>query len=124
MPASTTARPRPDFRKINREAPERPCSSSGASCSICGKGRSAKGNYQPSLGDIITGETHKGGITAYRREVPDTPVKITVAELTETTVMHKKMSAPEVGRHNLQTVKVENPSIRPRGGQKHICKCS
>ena len=50
--------------------------------------------------------------------------KITVAELPETIVMHKKMSAPEVGRHNLQTVKVENPSIRPRGGQKHICKCS
>ena len=48
----------------------------------------------------------------------------TIAELPETTVMHKKVSAPEVGRHNLQTVKVRNPSIRPRGGQKHICKCS
>ena len=77
MPASTIARPKPEFRKINREAPERPCNSSGASCCICGKGRSAKGNCQPSLGSIITGETHKGGVTAYRREVPDTPVKIT-----------------------------------------------
>ena len=53
-----------------------------------------------------------------------TTVEITVAEFPETTVIHKKMSAPEVGRHNLQTVKVRNPSIRPRGGQKHICKCS
>ena len=77
MPASTIAKPKPEFRKINREAPERPCSSSGASCCICWKGRSAKGNCQPSLGSIITGETHKGGVTAYRCEVPDTPVKIT-----------------------------------------------
>ena len=73
---------------------------------------------------IITDETNEGSIVAYGREVPDAPVKITVAELPETTVMHKKVSAPEVRRHNLQTVKVENPSIRPRGGQKHICKCS
>lgn len=79
---------------------------------------------QPRFDSIITGETHERSVTAYRREVPDTPVEITIAELPETTVMHKKMSAPEVGRHNLQTVKVENPSIRPRGGQKHICKCS
>jgi len=79
---------------------------------------------QPRFDSIITGETHERSVKAYRREVPDAPVKITVAELPETTVMHKKMSAPEVGRNNLQTVKVENPSIRPRGGQKHICKCS
>ena len=79
---------------------------------------------QPRFDSIITGETHERSVKAYRREVPDAPVKITVAELPETTVMHKKMSAPEVGRHNLQTVKVRNPSIRPRGGQKHICKCS
>ena len=79
---------------------------------------------QPRFDSIITGETHERSVKAYRREVPDAPVKITVAELPETTVMHKKMSAPEVGRHNLQTVKVGNPSIRPRGGQKHICKCS
>ena len=83
-----------------------------------------KRGYRPNLESIITDETNEGSIAAYRREVPDTPVKITVAELAETTVMHKKMSAPEVGRHNLQTVKVRNPSIRPRGGQKHICKCS
>lgn len=88
------------------------------------EGESAKGNYQPSLAGIITGETHERSVTAYWREVPDTPVEITVAEFPETTVMHKKMSAPEVGRNNLQTVKVENPSIRPRGGQKHIYKCS
>ena len=79
---------------------------------------------QPRFDSIITGETHERSVTAYRREVPDTPVEITIAELPETTVMHKKMSAPEVRRHNLQTVKVRNPGIRPRGGQKHICKCS
>ncbi len=79
---------------------------------------------QPRFDSIITGETHERSVTAYGREVPDTPVKITVAELAETTVMHKKMSAPEIRRDNLQTVKVGNPSIRPRGGQKHICKCS
>ena len=73
---------------------------------------------------IITDETNEESVQPYGCEIPDTPVRITVAELAETTVMHKKMSAPEVGRHNLQTVKVENPSIRPRGGQKHICKCS
>ena len=79
---------------------------------------------QPRLDSIVTVKTHERSVTAYGREVPDTPVKITVAELPETTIMHKKMSAPEVGRDNLQTVKVGNPSIRPRGGQKHICKCS
>ena len=73
---------------------------------------------------IITDETNEGSIAAYGREIPDAPVKITVAELTEAIIMHKEMSAPEIRRHNLQTVKVRNPSIRPRGGQKHICKCS
>ena len=54
---------------------------------------------QPRFDSIITGETHERSFTAYGCEVPDTPVKITVAELPETTVMHKKMSALEVGRH-------------------------
>ena len=79
-----------------------------------------KRGYRPNLERIITDETNEGSIAAYGREIPDATVEITVAELPETTVMHKKVSAPEVGRHNLQTVKVENPSIRPRGGQKHI----
>ena len=79
---------------------------------------------QPRFDSIITGETHKGGVTANGGKVPNATIEITIAELTEAIVMHKEMSAPEVGRHNLQTVKVRNPSIRPRGGQKHICKCS
>lgn len=83
-----------------------------------------KRGYRSNLESIITDETNEGSIAAYGREIPDATVEITVAEFPETTVMHKKVSAPEVGRHNLQTVKVENPSIRPRGGQKHICKCS
>ena len=62
---------------------------------------------QPRFDSIITGETHKGGIPAYRREVPDAPVEITVAELAETTVMHKKMSAPEVGRDDFQGTKIQ-----------------
>ena len=32
---------------------------------------------QPRFDSIITGETHERSVTAYRREVPDTPVKIT-----------------------------------------------
>ena len=79
---------------------------------------------QPRFDSIITGETHERSVTANGGKVPNATIEITIAELAETTVMHKKMSAPEVGRHNLQTVKVRNPSIRPRGGQKHICKCS
>jgi hypothetical protein len=59
------------------------------------------------LESIITDETNEGSIAAYRREVPDTPVKITVAELAETTVMHKKMSAPEVGRDDFQGTKIQ-----------------
>ena len=79
---------------------------------------------QPRFDSIITGETHERSVKAYRREVPDTPVKITAAKFPKIAVVHKKMSAPEIRRDNLQTVKVGNPSIRPRGGQKHICKCS
>ena len=55
-----------------------------------------KRGYRPNLESIITDETNEGSIAAYGREVPDTPVKITVAELPETTIMHKKVSAPEV----------------------------
>ena len=79
---------------------------------------------QPRFDSIITGETHERSVTAYRREVPDTTEKITAAKFPKIAVVHKKMSAPEIRRDNLQTVKVGNPSIRPRGGQKHICKCS
>lgn len=43
---------------------------------------------QPGFDSIITGEAHEGSVTANGREVPDAPVEITVAELTETTVMH------------------------------------
>ena len=32
---------------------------------------------QPRFDSIITGETHERSVKAYRREVPDTPVKIT-----------------------------------------------
>lgn len=66
-----------------------------------------KRGYRPNLESIITDETNEGSIAAYRREVPDTPVKITVAELAETTVMHKKMSAPEVGRDYFQGTKIQ-----------------
>ena len=62
---------------------------------------------QPRFDSIITGETHERSVTAYRREVPDTPVKITVAELAETTVMHKKMSAPEIRRDDFQGTKIQ-----------------
>lgn len=62
---------------------------------------------QPRFDSIITGETHERSVTAYRREVPDTPVEITIAELPETTVMHKKMSAPEVGRDDFQGTKIQ-----------------
>ena len=56
---------------------------------------------------IITDETNEGSIAAYGREVPDTPVEITVAELTETTVMHKEMSAPEIRRDDFQGTKIQ-----------------
>lgn len=89
-----------------------------------GEKRKGEGNCQPRLCGIISGDIHEGGVTANGGKVPNATIEITVAELPETTVMHKKMSAPEIRRDNLQTVKVRNPSIRPRGGQKHICKCS
>ena len=57
---------------------------------------------QPRFDGIITGEAHKGSVAAYGREVPDTPVEITVAEFTETIVMYKEMSAPEVRRDDFQ----------------------
>lgn len=56
---------------------------------------------------IITDETNEGSIAAYGREIPDATVEITVAELAETTVMHKKMSAPEVGRDDFQGTKIQ-----------------
>ena len=62
---------------------------------------------QPRFDSIITGETHERSVKAYRREVPDTPVKITVAELAETTVMHKKVSAPEIRRDDFQGTKTQ-----------------
>jgi hypothetical protein len=62
---------------------------------------------QPRFDSIITGETHERSVKAYRREVPDTPVKITVAELAETTVMHKKVSAPEIRRDDFQGTKIQ-----------------
>ena len=62
---------------------------------------------QPRFDSIITGETHERSVTAYRREVPDAPVKITVAELPETTVMHKKVSAPEIRRDDFQGTKIQ-----------------
>ena len=62
---------------------------------------------QPRFDSIITGETHERSVKAYRREVPDATVKITVAELPETTIMHKKMSAPEVVRDDFQGTKIQ-----------------
>ena len=62
---------------------------------------------QPRFDSIITGETHERSFTAYGCEVPDTPVKITVAELPETTVMHKKVSAPEIRRDDFQGTKIQ-----------------
>lgn len=62
---------------------------------------------QPRFDSIITGETHERSVKAYRREVPDTPVKITVAELAETTVMHKIVSAPEIRRDDFQGTKIQ-----------------
>ena len=62
---------------------------------------------QPRFDSIITGKAHECGIAINGREVPDTPVEITVAELPETTIMHKKMSAPEVGRDDFQGTKIQ-----------------
>ena len=66
-----------------------------------------KRGYRPNLESIITGETNEGSIAAYGREIPDAPVKITVAEFPETTVMHKKMSAPEIRRDDFQGTKIQ-----------------
>ena len=66
-----------------------------------------KRGYRPNLESIITDETNEGSIAAYGREVPDTTVEITVAEFPETTVMHKKMSAPEVRRDDFQGTKIQ-----------------
>ena len=46
-------------------------------------------------------------IAAYGREVPDTPVEITVAEFAETIVMYEEMSAPEVGRDDFQSGEIQ-----------------
>lgn len=56
---------------------------------------------------IITDETNEGSIAAYGREIPDAPVKITVAEFPETTAIHKKMSAPEIRRDDFQGTKIQ-----------------
>ena len=56
---------------------------------------------------IITDETNEGSIAAYGHEVPDTPVEITIAELTEAIVMHKEMSAPEIRRDDFQGTKIQ-----------------
>ena len=66
-----------------------------------------KRGYRPNLESIITDETNEGSIAAYGREIPDAPVKITVAEFPETTVMHKKMSAPEIRRDDFQGTKIQ-----------------
>ena len=66
-----------------------------------------KRGYRPNLESIITDETNEGSIAAYGREIPDAPVKITVAEFPETTVIHKKMSAPEIRRDDFQGTKIQ-----------------
>ena len=66
-----------------------------------------KREYRPNLESIITDKTNEGRIAAYGREIPDAPVKITVAELPETIVMHKKMSAPEIRRDDFQGTKIQ-----------------
>ena len=66
-----------------------------------------KRGYRPNLESIITDETNEGSIAAYGREIPDTTVEITVAELPETTVMHKEMSAPEIRWDDFQGTKIQ-----------------
>ena len=66
-----------------------------------------KRGYRPNLESIITDETNEGSIAAYGREIPDATVEITVAELAETTVMHKKMSAPEFRWDDFQGTKIQ-----------------
>ena len=66
-----------------------------------------KRGYRPNLESIITDETNEGSIAAYGREIPDATVEITVAELPETTIMHKEMSAPEIRRDDFQGIKIQ-----------------
>ena len=66
-----------------------------------------KRGYRSNLESIITDETNEGSIAAYGREIPDATVEITVTEFPETTVMNKKMSAPEVGRDDFQGTKIQ-----------------
>ena len=66
-----------------------------------------KRGYRPNLESIITDETNEGSVAAYGREIPDATVEITVAELPETTVMHKKVSAPEIRRDDFQGTKIQ-----------------
>lgn len=66
-----------------------------------------KRGYRPNLESIITDETNEGSIAAYGREIPDATVEITVAKLAETTVMHKKVSAPEIRRDDFQGTKIQ-----------------
>ena len=56
---------------------------------------------------IITDETNEESVQPYGCEIPDTPVRITVAELAETTVMHKKVSAPKIRRDDFQGTKIQ-----------------
>ena len=66
-----------------------------------------KRGYRPNLESIITDETNEGSIAAYGREIPDATVEITVAELPEAIVLHKKMSAPEIRRDDFQGTKIQ-----------------
>ena len=66
-----------------------------------------KRGYRSNLESIITDETNEGSVAAYGREIPDATVEITVAELPETTIMHKKMSAPEIRRDDFQGTKIQ-----------------
>ena len=66
-----------------------------------------KREYRPNLESIITDETNEGSIAAYGHEIPDATVEITVAEFPETTVIHKKMSAPEIRRDDFQGTKIQ-----------------
>ena len=71
------------------------------------EGAVRKRGYRPNLESIITDETNEGSVAAYGREIPDATVEITVAELPETTVMHKKVSAPEIRRDDFQGTKIQ-----------------
>lgn len=66
-----------------------------------------KRGYRPNLESIITDETNEESVQPNGREVPDTTVKITVAEFTETVVMHEEMSAPEVRGDDSKGVEIQ-----------------